>query len=681
MSDQKNYADLSLAGDFEKPTYEQWLKVVDKALGGAPFEKKMVTRTYEGFDLKPLYTREDWEAGGDPAGLPGADPFTRGAHASGAAAEGWDICQEHAHPDVKTTSEAILKDLERGVNSILLRIDDGHTGGVGIESLAELKAALEGVYLDVAPLALGAGANAVAAAALLAALLKEKNIKPGDARVHFGVDPLGTLAGTGGLSSSVADALAQAADLAQWTGKNLPKATALCVDTSAYHGAGASEAQDLAISMSTALAYLRALEAAGMDMDAACAQIAFTYSLSADQFLGVAKLRAARALWARVAGACGASENARAMAHLHATTGRRILTKNDPWVNMLRTTVVTFAGAVGGADAVTVAPFDAAIGLPNDLARRVARNTQLILGEESNLFRVVDPAGGSWYVERRTEQLAEAAWIFFQQIEEKGGMLEALGSGFIAEQINAVHESRAKNIARRKDPITGVSEFPNIHEELPAREVPAPRKRANDPALQGLPAAGGGALFEALVEAAGKGASLSAIATGIADGGARMQALPLRRLSEPFEAMRDASDAALAGKGSRPSVFLANLGRVAQHTARASYAKNFFEAGGILALGNDGFSDPAAMAAAFKESGAKIAVLCGSDDQYAELVASFAPALRDAGASRIYLAGNPGENEETYRKAGVEEFVFVGCNVLDSVGGALAHLGVQGGAA
>ena len=703
MSDHQ----LKFTEDFTAPTYEQWVAEVDKANKGAPFDKKMLTKTYEGITVRPVYTRQDWPPAGDPSGFPGAMPFTRGSTAAGSRADNWDVRQVHRNPDPAKCNELILKELERGVTSLILRFDGAVRAGLDADasgakavagedgimvySVDDLDLLLTGVHLDLAPICLDAGAQFLPAAGLLAGLWQRRGVAPGKAVGAFNADPIGVLAKTGTLPVSVDAALAQMADLARHTSTTYAKVTAVSVDTSPYHSAGASESQDLAASMATAVAYLRAMTAAGMDVDAACRQILFTYSVDCDQFLAICKLRAARKIWARVAEACGAGAPARAM-RLHARTADRMMSQRDPWVNALRTTVACFSAAVGGAESVTVLPFTAALGLADDLGRRVARNTHVVLAEESNIARVIDPAAGSWYVETRTDELARAAWAEFQEIEKAGGIVAVLKDGSFAKKIAASYAEREKNLARRKDPLTGVSEFPNIAEKQPVCEQPdlaAAGKAAKDRLAATRSAAGSkaassadaiekapaGKLTPAVFAAAGGGATIGVMANALKGDATSLTALPRHRLAEKFEALRDASDAYLAKTGKRPSIFLANLGPIAKHTARASFAKNFFEVGGIEGMTNTGFKDAESCAQAFKKSGAAIAILCSADPVYDEMVATVAPALKAAGCKRLYLAGHPGDKKDAYMQAGVDDFIFLGADVLVTTRSALSLLG------
>jgi methylmalonyl-CoA mutase len=699
-------SDFTLSDDFPPVDYETWRAAVEESLKGVPFEKRLVTHTYEGFEIPPVYRREDWNASGDPSGFPGMAPFTRGATLLGNVGSGWDKRQEHAQPDPADTNAAILTDLERGVTSILIRLDAAaRTGldpdmppattlvahdGVAVYDVDGLARALAGVRLDIAGVALQAGAAVVPAAALLVALARREQVDLDEVRFSFDGDPLAVLARDGSLPVPVDTALRDLADLAQWTDQHLPQSTSVRVGTHPYHSAGATTAQDLGYSMATGIRYLRALTGAGMPLDRAARQMVFSYSIGTNFFHAIAKLRAARLLWARVLEACGADDDTVGMT-LHVRPSRRVLTIRDPWVNMLRNTVCCFAGAVAGASAITVAPFDAAIGPPNDLSRRVARNTQIILEEESHLARVIDPAGGSWMIERQTEQLAELAWSVLQQVEAAGGMDAALTSGWVAERIDAAAAPRMHNIALRKDPITGVSEFPNVLEQAVVREEPdhatmrqqavAALSRVDDTAgagLDDLPPRDG-STTAALIGAAGEGASIGQLARALwTDGGEAPSIDPLtpQPYAEPFEALRDHSDRFLGQTGHRPAVFLANMGPLAHHTARATYAKNFFEAGGFGVLTNEGFADADAAAQAFASSGANIAVICSSDKLYETMVPDVAPALKDAGARTVVLAGRPGDNEAAYREAGVDRFIYIRCNVLQTLRELLTEEGV-----
>lgn len=388
--------------------------------------------------------------------------------------------------------------------------------------------------------------------------------------------------------------------------------------------------------LSTGAAYLRAMAAAGLDADRAAGQIEVELAADEDVFATIAKLRAARRLWSTMLAACSANDDAQAPT-LHATVARRMLTRRDPWVNMLRVTAAVFAAGVGGADGVTAQPYDLLLAEQGDLGRRMARNTQLLLQEESNLGRVLDPAGGSNFVESLTDEIATVGWRIFRELEAAGGMPAVLLDGTLAGRIAEVRDARLARVATRRAPITGVSEFPNLDEDQPSASSDRPGT-------------------EALL-------------------------VPVRWAGH-FEDLRDRADAARAG-GADPVVFLANLGPVATHTARATFAKNLFEAGGIRATtsergASNGFDSAEDAAADFSASGARLVCICSADDVYAERATATAAALKAAGAAVVYLAGNPGERRDAESAAGVDEFVHVGIDVLDTLDRAQQVLGLTG---
>jgi methylmalonyl-CoA mutase len=514
-----------------------------------------------------------------------------------------------------------------------------NANGYGLDGSADAIArALDGVYLD-AGIAIDLELSPFVRDPTLhlAALVKQRGVAPETANIRFGLDPIPSIAAAARapvpwpeLSKRFAATVTQLSD----EGFRGPFAVA---DGRVIHNAGGSEAQELAFALSCAVAYLRALEASGMALDAARLMIYFRLAADADQFLSIAKFRSVRKLWARVEQACGLAP---APAHVAAETAWRMMTRRDPYVNILRSTIAVFAAGLGGVDAITVLPFTAASGLPDRFARRIARNTQLILLEESHLAKVSDPTAGSGAIEDLTQQLCGAAWSLFQDIEKSGGAAAALEQGLIQGKVAATRAERERNIARRKDALTGTSEFPNIHEAAVRVEDVAPT------APKAVPSS--------------------------------FVPLPCIRLAEPFEQLRDASDRALATTGSRPKVFLANLGTLSNFTARTLFARNFFEAGGIEAVTNDGFGSRDDMIAAFRASGAKLVCLCSSDKVYAAEAIDAAQALTAAGAAPIYLAGRPGELESDLKEAGVQDFIYAGCDVVATLKAAHDTLGLKG---
>jgi len=598
--------DLPLADDFSDATSADWRRLVDGVLKGAPFEK-LVSKTYDGLSIEPIYPRAK-----------GANPV-----AGRAAASPWQIMQRMDHPDPVKANATALQDLENGATGLDIDFARGwHARGFGLidDSAATLKRAFEGVVLDAGiSIALNpASWHGDNVGVHLAALIVERGIDPGQVEVRFNYQPLSILAATGTGGNAWPDIRPEFARTIRELMDRGFKGPFVLADCCVVHDAGGSEAQELAFALASAVAYLRALESDGFEIDAARGAISFRLAADADQFLTMAKFRALRLLWARVEEACGLAPRPVFVA---AETAWRMLTRHDPYVNMLRATVATFSAGLGGANAITVLPHTLALGLPDAFARRVARNTQLVLLEESSLAKVADPAAGSGGIEALTQALCTAAWVLLQEIEKTGGILSALQQGLIQDKVRATRRVREANIDKRKDLLTGASEFPNLQEASVAVEDHTGFASRRHP-----------------------------------------DALHAMRLSAPFENLRDLSDGIAHTRGRRPSVFLANLGTAADFTARATFTRSFFEAGGIAAIDSKGFSDPAALAAASKASGADLICLCSSDKVYAQMAADAAAALQSAGARHIYLAGRPGEQEAALRGAGVAEFIFAGAD-------------------
>jgi len=624
----------NLARGFEPATYDAWRQLVEKALKGADFEKRLVSRTADGIEIEPLYTRADALPGSETA-LPGAAPFTRGT-AIEAESHGWHIHQRVGAAEPGVANKVMLEELEGGAQGVVIEVAGPGQAGVKILDSKDMATVLAGVHLDFAPVQLAGGIGGLTAARNFIAALVTLGTKPGITVSRLNVDPIGTYARFGSTWAPIEAALADTVKLASEVhASGMPLSTVL-VDATVPHEAGASEAQELAFLASALVAYLRAFEAAGLSAGDAFGQIAFALATDTDLFLGTAKVRAARTIIARIAEASGASP---ASMHIISVTSARMMAKRDPWTNMLRTTAACASAAFGGSDAITVLPFTYALGEPDRFARRIARNTQLVLMEESSLGRVADPTGGSWYVESLTDELAATAWAQFQAIEAKGGLLAALASGALQEEIAATAQTRAKAIATGRVELTGVSVFPKLGEDgvkITAREGIAPVKET-----------------------------------------AQIQPLAPHRLGEAFEALRDASDAYLAKTGKRPRVFLASLGAIVDHNRRSTWVWNLLAAGGIEGLTSDGYKDVDAAVAAFKESGAQVACLASSDEIYASQAEAAAKALKAAGAKQVLMAGRPGEAEAALKAAGIDGFLYAGQDAVVALRDLQKSLGVS----
>jgi len=616
-------AELPLARDFPTADEAAWKTLVEKALKGAPFTA-LESKSYDGIVIEPLYRPAK-----DADVVPGRAPATP-----------WAVMQRIEIADGKAANRQVLDDLNNGTNGFSL-VFQGSVGDYGYsfpQSDAVLKDALERVHVDWGiSIELQLGPLCKDAALMLANLVQAKGIAPSDANIRFGFDPIGILAANGWNSfvwPEMAPVFAKLVAEMLEQGFAGPMAVG---DGRPVHAAGGSEAQELAFALSTALAYFRAMHEGGIPLDAARRLVFFRLAADQNQFLTTAKFRSIRKLWSRIEEACGLEPEP---AFVAAETAWRMMTKRDAYGNIVRGTIAALAASVGGANAVTVLPFSAAVGLPDAFARRVARNTQTILLEESNLYRVADPSAGSGAIEALTDELCVVAWKLFQNIEEAGGPAEALRAGLIQREVAKVREAREAATARRKDPLVGTTNFPDLAEEPVSVLDAAPSVPCEEPGEQ------------------------------------TAEPLPRMRLAEPFEVLRDRSDAYLAKAGKRPKIFLACLGRPADFNARASFAKSLFEAGGIKAIAPETAQSRDDMLKAFKASGAKLVCLCSSDKVYGSEGAGAAKALAAAGAMHIYLAGKPGDLDTELKSAGVESFVSAGADALAVLRGAYANLGL-----
>jgi methylmalonyl-CoA mutase len=615
---------LPLAADFPWATTEDWRKLVDAVLKGAPFER-LVSTTYDGLRIEPLAARRT-----------DARPI-----AARAGATAWEVLARIDHPDPALANEIAQRELANGANGLAL-VFAGAVGdyGFGLPPTREASArVLEGIdpsagiaiELNVWPQTVTAIENPALVGPALA---------PPAMSVRIGHDPLGAMTIVGSAARKWNEEAPHFARRLAALAREGFQGKLAVADGRVIHNAGGSEAQELAFVLGVALAYLRALETEGVALETARRMIFFRLCADVDQFLTIAKVRALRKLWTRVEASCGLAPE---QAFISAETAWRMMAQRDPHVNILRAAIAVSAAAFGGADAITVLPFTVARGLPDEFARRIARNTQLILIEEAHLANVADPAAGSGAVENLTDQLCQAAWALFHEIEAAGGTAAALESGLIQGKVAAVRAKRAAALARRRDALTGVSAFPNLHEAEVA--VMAVAEHKHSPA----PQAGKVQMFAPL---------------------------PAIRLAQPFEALRDASDRLLAATGARPKIFLANLGAPADFSARATFAKNFFEAGGIEPVGCESRDAPA-LATACKAAGTALVCLCSTDKVYEKQAPAAAAALKAAGAQHIYLAGRPGEREAAWRAAGVQSFIYEGCDALATLEGAYDILGIE----
>ncbi len=605
---------IPLASDFPAVDRAEWLRLVDKTLDGQSFEKRLVSSTYEGVKIEPLYVS-------DPKAPPAMDAVRPAAAAD--PDRPWDLRVLVDHPDPGTANTFALAELEGGAASLLISIDPSGEDGVAVSAKEDLEQVLHGVHLDLAPVTLEAGFLGAKAAGWLGEIAEARTLKP---HLFLHMDPISAFARSGASPGPVDAQIAVAAEAA----KRISATGAFIASGQVVHEAGGGEAQELGFMAAAAIAYARAAIAIDVEPRDAFSGIILGLACDAEYFNTLAKLRAARVIWARVT---SAALGELLPARIEARSSRRMLSALDPWVNMLRLTAASFGAGAGGADAVVLDAFSRPLGRATSFARRQSRNTQLVLMEEARLGAVADPGGGAWFVEALTDQFARAGWAYMQAIEAAGGIVSALESGKIARDVETICDARVADIAKRKAGLIGVSEFP----DLSSRSVEV------DPAAAH---------------------TFAKPSPDIALPGPDSRCTPLApwRAAGAFETLR----ARASALSTAPFVFLATLGTPADHSGRSGFARNLFAAGGIAA--------ETGAPTDYDANQTPLAVICSSDAVYGDQAVAAARTLRERGARWVYLAGRPGLLEGDLRTAGVEHFLYAGMDVTKALDDALALL-------
>jgi len=698
--------------EFPVPGYDAWRKAAEAAIKGAPFEKVLVTRTHEGIDLQPMYRAEDAADLPHVGGFPGFAPYVRGTEPLGYKLAPWDVAQEIVENTPEAFNQALTADLERGQTAVNMRLDtatllgeDADTpetayvgkGGVSISCLDDLSMALHGVDLAQTPIYVQAGASGIPMASMLAALLEKRSGSTVVLRGCIGADPLGELAREGRIPRSMGGAYDDMAQLISWAAANAPSLQTVLVRGHPYHDGGASAVQELAFAIATGVEYLREMQSRGLSIDQAAQSILFAFSLGSNFFMEIAKLRATRILWAKVVKEFGGGADAQKM-RIHARTSAWNKTLYDPNVNMLRATTEAFSGVLGGCDSMHIGPMDEVARIPSDFTRRVARNAHTVLRDEAGLTRSVDPAGGSWYVESLTDSVARTAWDLFREVEKQGGMAKALQTGFAQQQVAAVAVERANAYALRKDIFVGTNMYPNPtdkpleisdidHAALQQTRVAALRtyrEAADDEwrksALEKLSQAAPEGRVDAAVHAVLGGATIGDVCLALATGEEMdpvIAPVKIKRGADAFERLRSRSEAHGAKTDSLPKVFLANMGPIPQHKARADFSRGFLEVGAFEVIGNNGFETPDQAVAAALDSGAPVVVICSNDKTYPDLVPPIVKGIKDAKPqTQVLVAGYPKDHIDALEQAGVDDFIHVRANCYELLDNLQNRIGV-----
>ena len=689
--------------EFQVPTYDEWHAAAEAALKGAPFDKRMYTKTYEGIRLSPIYRLEDVEQLPWKDTYPGVSPYLRGCSAGGYMTDPWLIAQPSKFVLPAEANRVMKRELARGSGCVHFELDEctrkgldpqkdiyrGDYRGLSVATVADVKTAFEGLDLTKTPLHIYAGASAAPLLALLAAAGEAKQLK--NYRGCVGADPLGALAEDGSVPLPLDELCDEMALSIAWAAGKMPQVKTILVRGEPYANGGASAVQESACAVAAAVYYVRAMQRRGLALTEILKNIRFSFSLGANFFMEIARLRAVRMVWAQVAESFGAKpEDARM--DIMARTSRFTESSCDPYVNVLRTTTETFSGVVGGVNSMEVGCFDDAVRPADEHSRRIARNIQIMMQTEFDFQSPVDPAGGSWYVEKLTEQVAEEVWKLLQKIEGEGGLAASLEKGTVQDEISAVLESRFRNLAFRSDRAVGTNMYANMVEKpLSNDEFVAADKLFADrnAAVKAAAAAADGkkkaAALAAIAPSLEKnneeftdniaaafaaGATLGEVRKTLDDdfaGSVTVKRIEPHRWTERFEALRKRTEDFTARTGKNIRVFLANMGPIPQHKARADFSTGFMEVAHFEVLKNDGFKTAEEAVEAAKEAQADVAVICSKDDVYPELVPPLARGLKAAcPGMKVMLAGAPApECKDSYVEAGVDDFIHVRANCYE----------------
>lgn len=662
-----------LLAEFPEHTYEQWHAAAEALLKGAPFEQKLVSKTYEEITIQPIYRREDIAGLEHRKQFPGSSSLVRGSKVDGLLKAGWEVSQELKASTPEALNSIIHEGLNGGQSELNVFVGCGQndccTGGVKIDTAADVKAALAGVAMDAVSTWWQCGPASPAVAALVIAAAEDMGVSPDKLRGGFDNDPLADLVAHGKSRQTLKLRFDHMAALTDYASKKAPGLRTISVKGDVYHNAGATATQELGCVIATLVSYIEEMKSRGLAPESVLPRVRIRLAVGSDYFMEIAKIRAARWLWSKVAAAYGV-ENA--PVHIHASTSKWNKTTYDAHTNMLRVTSEAFAAVVAGVDSLHIGPYDEISGKTDEFSRRIARNLHTILREECGLDRVIDPSGGSTYIEWLTDKIAEKSWGIFQDIETLGGMAAALEAGTVQQSVQAVANAKFQNIRRRKDKIVGSNMYPDLKGKklaIHAVECRAgqPVPGAQSPQPLDVTVSADAAMIEQAIAAAKAGATKLSlgVATGLAagEGGPVITPLPPRRAAEEYEALRDASAAFAEKSGAAPAILQLNMGPSRKYRLRADWTAAFFEAAGFAVDGKRDFLSQEDGIKALSESTATIAVITSDDAHYLESVEPLAKAVK-AAKPGVYLlvAGAPGEHEAAWRAAGVDEFVNVRSN-------------------
>ncbi len=699
---------FKILDDFPEISFDDWKKTVEREMEGIPFEQRLKTKTYSGIYLQFIYTKKDIENLPYINNKPGFKNFIRGTKAEGYLENPWIIAQEIPYPIAEEFNEALRYDLERGQDSINIILDKSTRSldknftitklgidGLVIQNLSDLEKALANIDLLKYPIFVKTGYSNLPFLMLFNSYLEKMGYETKKIKGSIESDPLDFAASEGCLPVNMKLIYDEIFIATKWAIKNMPYVKTIGVSTLQYHNAGSNIVQEIAVALSTAVEYIKQMLHRGLEINEIARNIRFTFGINSLYFLEIAKLRAVKMLWAKIIEAFGGNEESQKI-DIHARTSFNNQTKYDPYVNMLRTTTEAFSAVVGGVNSLHTNCFDETLRLPDEFARRIARNTQIILKEEAHLNQLIDPAGGSYFVENLTYEMAKKSWSVFHDLESKGGILKALESGFIQEEIDKIANEKKNNYAKRKTTQVGINAFANVKEEklqyektdsynilknrFEEYEKNKNTKLVNELINEINLFEDETLIFQNASRALTVGATTFDIANALRknqESDFKINPIVIHRTAEIFEELRDASLDYKKKNGYLPKVFLLPMGALKQNKARADFSKAFFEIGGFDVISQQRFHTVESAIDSAIKSDSKIAVICSTDETYPELVPQLTYGIKAERKDMIIvLAGYPKDYVDKFKKYGVDEFIYLGCDAHQILKSLMIKIGV-----
>lgn len=710
---------IDLKSDFSAPSFNEWEEIALKSLKGASFDKILKTETDENIQLNPVYVRDDIKQYYENITFPGSGNFIRGIEKNGYIENGWDICQRMGTGLPEEFNQSVKEDLSVGQTSIFLDVDVATGKGIDPSSSKPGEVAVDGlsittiddirkIFRDIEikdfPVVFDADDSALEMLMMLNGYCNEKKIDVSGLSGALNFDPIASLAKSGMLSIPIRYLYDNMAIALKWAEHNKSELKITGVSTLPYHNSGASSVQEIAIALSTGVDYIDEMKKRGISVNFIAGSLVFRFGIGSDFFMEVAKLRASRVLWNKIVEAYGGEKKSRKM-FIHGETSTFNQTKYDPYVNMLRTTTEAFSALAGGVNRLTTNTFDLIYGPPDNFSRRNARNVQMILKEESHLDKIIDPAAGSYYVEKLTDEIIKKSWELFLEIEEKGGVKKGLKTGFIQQLIEKTAKLKGKNLSKQKRILVGTNMYSNIGEgkikrtgqgekELLQKRVEEIAVFKEDPLRSKL-----GKEFEKILVSIKKGGKeIIDLGSLLFEGGATLQEvkeafhnknsfltektdkLETKRLAHIFEKIRGRVASYNSLIEEDLTVTIAVFGPPAKMKPRADFTRNFFEVAGIKSELLELKGNAEDMALQLLKTEPLILVLCTADSDYPELIPELLPRLKEKTIEPVLImAGNPGDKKKEFNDIGIDFFIFRGVDIARILTQILDESGVKNG--